>query len=70
MDQQFLTAAEVAERDGVTVMAVSKRARAGRYPGARKLDPSKQTSAWVFPADCVYTPDAPAPDDKKQRARS
>ena len=50
MTMDFLTVSQIAELEGVSVRYIVAEIERGKFPNARKLDPEKQTSAYLIPA--------------------
>lgn len=45
----YMSVLDVADALGVTPQWVVKLIKAGNFPGARKANPAKETSAWLIP---------------------
>lgn len=52
-DFPFVTVDEAAQTLGITLRGVLKMIERGELPGSRKVDESKQTSAWLIPLDAL-----------------
>ncbi len=50
---EYLRVAAVAERLYCSQFKVLELIHAGKFPGARKLDPEKRNSPWLIPLDDV-----------------
>ncbi len=50
---EHMTVAQVAEMFGVNVKSVLDWIYAGKLPGARKIDPTRRTSAYLIPTEEV-----------------
>ncbi len=48
-----MTVAQIAEMFNVDVSAVHDWIYAGKFPGARKIDPTRRNSAYLIPIDEV-----------------
>lgn len=66
---EFLTVQNLMELEGLSKEAIIKRLRRNYYAGAQKVDPTKQTSAWVIPVSSYQATKEPITQKTKNRAR-
>jgi len=48
---EIITASQLADLAGVTRQAIHDAIEHGHFPGARKLDPDRETSPYLIPLD-------------------
>ena len=66
----WVDASEAAERLGYTTQGVVKMCQRGVFPGARKANPSKTTSAWLIPTAELEAHIEGKAREKKKRAQA
>jgi hypothetical protein len=59
MPKQFMTAAEAAEKSGMTVRRIQQLCQAGAVKGAQQFG-----RAWMIPATFTWRPQKPGPKPK------